>query len=191
MIDAYPLQWPDGWERHESHEYSRFGVHTLSRAREAVEHEVLRLGGEDVIISSNLRVRADGGFVGKQRKPDNPGVAVYFTRDGIQEVIANDSYDRLEDNLWGIAKTIEAMRGIERWGCSDLLRRAFKYTAIPERTGADSCWAVLGLTSTATPNEIGAAFRDRMKLVHPDTGGTDGEAARVTRARDEALASTT
>ncbi|TRO95598.1 hypothetical protein FKB34_08305 [Glycocaulis profundi] len=46
---------------------------------------------------------------------------------------------------------------------------------------------VLGLKPDATDDEIHAAYRELMKKVHPDTGGTNALAARVRQARDTLL----
>lgn len=43
---------------------------------------------------------------------------------------------------------------------------------------------VLGLETNATDEEVRVAYRDLMKRVHPDAGGTDGLSRRLTEARD-------
>ena len=43
---------------------------------------------------------------------------------------------------------------------------------------------VLGVTETASLEEVEAAYKAMMKRVHPDAGGSDGLAARVQEARD-------
>jgi hypothetical protein len=72
----------------------------------------------------------------KYKTPDDPGVAVYFELNGRSQVFACDKWDRVEDNLQAIRKTIEAIRGIERWGSSEMLNRIYKgFQALPEQTG--------------------------------------------------------
>ena len=70
----------------------------------------------DVIISTNLRLKKDGYPYSNQIEPSDKGCAVWWRESPAEKVIALDKYDRTADNLYAIGKTIEAMRGIERWG---------------------------------------------------------------------------
>ena len=94
-------------------------------ATEKIIHEMKLFGGTDLIISSNLKLRLDGLPYSNQRSPEDKGIAVYFTFKGEQKVIACDTFDLIGCNLWAVAKTIEAMRGIDRWGCSQIIDKAF------------------------------------------------------------------
>jgi chromate transport protein ChrA len=47
--------------------------------------------------------------------------------------------------------------------------------------------AVLGVSASATPEEIRTAYRARMRAAHPDRGGSHAEASRLTAARDRLL----
>ncbi|XBQ15959.1 MAG: DnaJ domain-containing protein [Oceanicaulis sp.] len=47
--------------------------------------------------------------------------------------------------------------------------------------------AVLGVSETADEAEVRRAYREMMKKVHPDAGGSDALAARVQEARDVLL----
>jgi lysylphosphatidylglycerol synthetase-like protein (DUF2156 family) len=46
---------------------------------------------------------------------------------------------------------------------------------------------ILGVSATATADEIRAAYRAKMAKAHPDTGGSHADAARLTAARDRLL----
>lgn len=185
MTDAYPLAWPHGWPRTKSRQRARFDM-TMDRATREVVNEIARLGGRYVVISTNIPVRRDGLPYANAR-PNNadPGVAVYFERKGKQMVFACDKWDQVKDNIRAVCKTIEAMRGIERWGASDMMERAFSaFTAIePPR----SPWGVLGVKPNATREEVEAAYRAKAKEVHPDTGGSTAAMAELNQARDDAL----
>lgn len=128
------------------------------------------MGGRNVVVSTNKPVRKDGGVYANAREPEDPGVAVYFERDGDRVCFACDQYDRVWKNMRAIAKTIEAMRGIERWGSKEMLDRAFTgFAALPppstpiEMTGPGALpkpWhAVLGVAETAEWSEIRSAYR--------------------------------
>lgn len=132
MIEAFPLQWPEGFERSKNKKYSQFQC-TVAQARDGVLEEIKRLKGQNPIISSNVPVKRDGQMYGNAKPVDgDTGVAVYFTWDNEQYVLACDQYMYLQDNLRAIEKSIDALRGLKRWGASDILKRAFKgFKALP------------------------------------------------------------
>jgi hypothetical protein len=70
------------------------------------------------------RVRGAGRPYVGQRISDS-GAAVYFTRKGRDQCIACDKWDSVRDNLHAIGKTIEALRGIDRWGTGEMVDAAF------------------------------------------------------------------
>jgi hypothetical protein len=62
--------------------------------------------------------------------------------------------------------------------------------AAPPGTGAMSlaqARSILGVTDSATPAEIEAAYRQQIRHAHPDRGGTSGLAAQLNAARDRLL----
>src|SRR3954471_15012084 len=118
MAEAFPLSWPVGWNRSKMQVTSRFETNT-TKALKLLTTEVHRLGGTSLVISTNVPLRADGQMRA-DREPVDPGVAVYFQRQGKPVVFACDKFDVVRDNLQAIARTIEAMRAIERYGASEL-----------------------------------------------------------------------
>lgn len=52
---------------------------------------------------------------------------------------------------------------------------------------SDEARAILGVTSTATAEEIEQAYKLLMQKLHPDRGGNDYLAAQLNRARDRLL----
>lgn len=50
--------------------------------------------------------------------------------------------------------------------------------------GEAQALSILGLKKGATRDQIKQAYRDRMRLVHPDHGGSVDEASRLNQARD-------
>src|SRR5690606_30813924 len=152
ITEAYPLQWPNGWSRTQYPMNSKFGSYndkpTIGSASDKIVYEMRLFGGTDLIISTDSKFRKDGLPYSSQRQPDDRGVAVYFTYQNEQKVIACDSFNKIGCNLWAIAKTIEAMRGIDRWGCSEIITKAFTgFTALPETTQED-IWAILEMEPT-------------------------------------------
>ena len=131
-ISAYPLTWPDGWPRTRSREqWSRFKV-TQNQAQDRLMHELELLGARDIIMSTNIKLRNDGLPYANQPRMQDPGVAVYFKHKNKPMVFACDKFDKVGDNIHSIGLTVAALRGIERWGASDMMERAFTgFSALP------------------------------------------------------------
>lgn len=180
-MEAYPLQWPAGRRRvdRNQREAARFDV-SLGRARDNVVAEVTLLCGgrwasdPAVVISSNLALRRDGLPLANQRQPDDPGVAVYFLYKKRQMSFACDRWLKIEHNMQAIAKTIEALRGIARWGSGDMLEAAFTgFTALPAPSSVKTWREVIGvLPGVRDMSIVRTEFRRRAAERHPDRGGT-------------------
>lgn len=172
-VEAYPLSWPQGWKRTPVRDSSKFKT-TFGRARDELMREISRLGGRNPILSTNIPLRRDGLPYSGMAQPKDPAAAVYFVYKNKSMCFACDQWSKIEDNIWAICKTIEALRGIERWGASDMLDRAFTgFTALP--SPANEWWQVLGLPNkpNPTPTEYSNAKSLRNKLAmkyHPDNG---------------------
>ena len=110
---AYPLQWPAGWPRTESREGGRFKT-TLNTALSALKREVELLGGRSLVLSSNVTLGNEN--------PKDCGVVAYFELRGQFISIPCDRWNNVESNVKAITLTIEAMRGIERWGAKHYYR---------------------------------------------------------------------
>ena len=200
-INAFPLCWPDGWERTpiDAITWSRFKV-TPDQARKNLLNEIRRLVGfgyrrENVIISTNIKLRLDGEPYAGLRPPEDKGVAVYFEYKKKPMAFACDRWNAIHDNMQSIAKTIEALRGIERWGASDMMERAFTGFAQIEYQETESWETVLQMGSRAVLNEsdkdwLALAernFKILAKDAHPDKeGGSNEEMQRLLNAREQA-----
>lgn len=206
MTQAYPLQWPIGWPRTkpQDRQNGRFGKArktdygwrsrqeiTLYQAVTRVLEELQRLGAmqdEDIIISTNLQVRLDGLPKAGQRKPVDPGVAVYFTRfdsRGKQSVIPCDAYDSVEQNIAAVAATIAALRALERYG-TGIMERAFTgFEALPHLVERD-WWEVLGVDEDAPWLLIKARAHSLQSQHHPDHGGDASQFDVVRKAFERA-----
>lgn len=79
--------------------------------------------------------------------------------------------------------TVLAWQWWPRWRAS-LSRQAKEFPADPADAEAQ---AILGVGPDATAGEIRAAYRAKMARAHPDRGGSNAEAARLTAARDRLL----
>lgn len=169
---AYPLYWPDGYPRtaRQDRIRARFKDRTLHRCRKAIEDEVARFGGKDLIISSNFELRKSDGLPRSgQRQPEDSGVAIFFKLGGEEMSIPCDTYWTVEDNLWALVRTLEALRQIERDGNPTLGRRAFRgFAALPDPT-AKAWHDVLRVDpATCTEESVKSAYRKKSQEFHPD-----------------------
>ena len=181
--EAYPLQWPGGWKRSLYPIDSRFGSWnnkpSIAKATDKIQEEMRLFGGTNLIVSSDLKLKLNGFPYSNQKTPSDPGVAVYFTYDKEQRVIACDSFNKIGCNLWAIAKTIEALRGIDRWGCSEIIAKAFTgFTALPEHASASvgkrNWWEILRVSRnhTNTKEQMKSWYNYILKKYHPDNPDT-------------------
>jgi hypothetical protein len=180
---AYPLQWPKDWPKTEPGKREsgiRFKNVTLAGALNGLQDEVRRLGGKNLVLSSNYTLG--------NTSPKEAGVVAYFDYEGKQVAMPCDRWNKLEANVRAIALTIEAMRGMERWGAKHMIAAMFSgFRALPERTSQDP-WEILGISDYATEKEILDAYRRKAKESHPDHGGSSEKFNAVSDAKDIALA---
>lgn len=211
-IDAYPLQWPIAWKRTApaQRREAKFGKAsqrhsgphvparplTMAEAVQRLLNELERfaVSQNTVVISTNVRPTLAGLPRSGERKPEDPGAAVYWTDpfNGSPRVMAIDQYTRVEDNIAALAATIEAMRAIERHGGAVILERAFTgLTALPApgQGATREWWDVLQVDrATVTREGCKQAYRRLASQFHPDKPGGSHEAmSELNAAQEKAL----
>jgi hypothetical protein len=162
---------------------------SFAKSRDDLMRELRLMGARYPVLSTNVPLRRDGLPYAGQKEPDDAGIAVYFMWQGKQMTFACDRWDKVGDNVRAIGKTIEALRGIERWGASDMMERAFSaFEALPAPDGGVTltCWQVLDLPANASEMEIERAYRLKAKAAHPDQGGSRDEWDQLRRAYEQA-----
>lgn len=180
QIEAFPLNWPMGYERTPAHrrQPSRFSQ-TMEKAQHNLRLEIGRMGASGLIVSTNIRIRRDSYMYTEDmnKKLDDPGVAIHFKYEGKPVAMCCDTYYRVWENIYALSKGIESLRGMERWGVSEFLKRAFTgFAALPDPTAAKPWWEVLGVHREADMAVITSAFRNFARTYHPDverTGDTE------------------
>lgn len=200
---AFPLTWPRDWPRTPPamRQYATFGARkqvqgrnwtskeklTLAEARGRLIAELGRLGAINEILSTNIQLRLDGLPRSGLAQPADPGAAVYFDYAGKATVLACDKWTRVEDNIAALAKHIEAMRGMDRWGVGTVAQAFTGYQALP---APDPWWKLLGLDGpTRSESAIREAWARASKAAHPDRpGGSHDKQAAINMARDDGLA---
>lgn len=191
MIEAFPLQWPIGYKRSINRIRSKF-KEELDRTQIFLNRELKLLGAQKIVISSNIPLRRDGGLFSEymSKKLEDPGIAVYFTYKGQEVVMCCDQYLYPWENMSGLARGIEAIRAMERYGVSEFMERAFTgFKALPEPVDTSKWWDVLGIDKHANAVMIRDAFRKMVQVHHPDVGGSADMFNRVNKAYQQGIQS--
>lgn len=207
----FPLQWPEGFARTKEggRLRSKFGFKSsgqvsLSVARDELLLELGRLGAANFVITSDLPVNRAGLPYASGRVSD-PGVAAWFILADQERVFSCDRWLSHAENMQAIAKSISAMRGLERWGMADVVERVIGgFAALPAggetSNGAPPpprkrTWReVLNMTGSvmealAKDDQLAimkTRHRDAIKVAHPDRGGDPALAAEINAALAEA-----
>lgn len=189
ITEGYPLQWPLGRLRTDG--YARKGDPFKvpeGKVRADLARELRLMGVTDFVISCNLMIRNDGLPYANQKQPEDPGVALYFTRKGQEICISCDQYAKINTNLRAIGLSLGAIRGMERWGTEEMVDRAFTgFTALPEAIimgeRTTRLWhEVLQVLPDADIEIVQAAYKRMLMKSHPDTGGSDFKFQEVQNA---------
>jgi len=192
MIEAYPLQWPEGWPRTPSYRRendNRFGGRggiTVGRARDQLMDELRRLGATDIVVSTNVPVKADGLLYADNKRIDDPGIAVYFKFKKKSLVMPRDSFTSVAGNLRTLGLAVEHLRGLERHGGSFMFEKAFtSFLAIAPPDWKKPWREVFGIKPDWT-GDITALYREKARIRHSDVGGNDALMAELNVAYEEA-----
>lgn len=204
MAFEYPLSWPAGFARTASNarKDDSFGkknergfmsdltVHqAFARLMKQIDAftrkgNKWRIHPDRVIVSTMLRVRrTDSMPDASQRRPDDPGVAVYFELDGVPYCLPCDKWTTIAGNLAAVAAHLEAIRGIERWGVGDLRAQFKGFQALPDPNRI--IWRhVLGFADDERPTlaDVSEVYRRLRSSRHPDKGGDAQEFDRLNKA---------
>lgn len=157
---AYPLTWPPGVARTTNPLVAKF--HRNVEVRTATSHykraadllvseeyaglvsELKRIKALNVVVSTNIPTKNDGTPWG-DRKPvgGDAAVAVYWSlrerRQGRDELvphsIQSDRWSTVADNLHAISLTLEALRGVQRWGAVSQHQVLRGFRALPAGDG--------------------------------------------------------
>lgn len=192
MTYEYPLTWPVGLPRTKSPRRSRFDT-PESVVKNDLELNIKLMGATNVVVTTNVEVSSRTGRPYANQRLEDSGAAVYFNRKGREQCIACDKWATVRDNLQAITKTIEALRGIDRWGTGEMVNAAFAgFAALTAQASAGApprrLWhEVLGVAPDAPMNVREAAYKALRRSTHPDAPeGSDEAFNEVTKAWGEA-----
>lgn len=188
----FPLAWPDGIARKRSRERSDFHKERgFNAARDGALDQLRLMRASHVVITSNLPTNSKGlptsASVGHI---SDPGIAVYWVRNGKEHVIACDRWQTCMENMRAVEKTLEAIRGIARWGSTEMVESAFAgFAALPPGDGTSAYTApeqkqltwrqifrvdVAPFTSLSSKDLLAVVkgkHRELIKTAHPDFAG--------------------
>lgn len=193
MIDSFPLVWPSGYTRTARPEGNyRFYPSSFNSERQLLTDELKRMKATGIVISTNVPLKQDGNPYATYNKPSDVGVAVYFSVDGKAMALCCDKWDTLEANLKALTMSVDAMRGLDRWGVSEILNRAFMgFKALPEKAASFPWWEVLGVSRMCTRKDVEAGYKKKAKIHHPNVGGEAHKWRELQEAYEQGLKQTT
>jgi hypothetical protein len=168
-------------------------VTEFGRNRDLVLKELTYLGSRrDVVLSTNVPLTQDGvPYAQRATNLQDPGVAVYWMRDGKPQVIACDRWLGVGENARAIWYALDALRTLKRCGASQIIERAYEgFAALPasaERPWREVLFGVTDPAFQASLVMVEAAFIELAKIHHPDRqGGSTATFAKISAARDAA-----
>lgn len=187
-ITRYPLCWPPGRPRTASPTSSNFKVHSFARVRDELLNELKLMRARRLILSTNIRLREDGLPLASQSQPRDAGVAVYFELKGRDLSFACDRWRKIEENMQAIRHTINALRGIARWGTGDMVDAAFSgFAQLPAHVPPPPWYVVFCCEPQAPTADVVKLYRELAVAWHPDRNKGDDTRAKEINAAYEAF----
>lgn len=139
MINAVfrPIQqWPGRRTHPGNRRNSQFRA-SYSATLDLLETELAHLGARDIVVQiavDRSEIRNDG-WPRSNARPSHPGVVLSFQSRGKARQFYTDAFLSWEENLRGIALTLQALRAVSRYGCTQDDQQYTGYTALPPGEG--------------------------------------------------------
>lgn len=189
MAEKFPLVWPAAYPRSQRRIRAKFNTRAFTAAVQGIYHELRLLGASGIVVSTNIPIRNDGLPYANPPRIEDPGVAVYFSLRGQPRSMACDKWDLVDHNAHALALTIDAMRGLDRWGASQMLDRVFQgFAALPAPAAEISWWESLRCPREWSLDNVEAQYKRLIKTAHPDLGGSHEAMTALNRAIAQARA---
>jgi hypothetical protein len=201
--------WPAERPRTKSRKHSPSKL-TSARLLREIEDELTRIGGKDgsVEVAMTANELRRNGLMYAGKAPRDPGIILRFSdRVGRSIVMPSDRYTTVEGNLFGVYKTLEALRTVDRHGCALSGEQYTGWARLPsgEQGGTapmsldDACETIvrevegdaldadqvreIGQIMQASAGTITRMYvRKGRQLAHPDSGGSNFRFQRIQEA---------
>ena len=191
QVTEFPLCWPENKPRaaermDRSYRGAYFGTNvnkmTRAKALAAIEDEMRKWRIDRWIISTAPAYR---------QGPTDPAAALWWDHPGLGlRVLACDQYARVHDNLYAIALTLDALRGLERWGAYTMEQaiEGAKLALPPPAGSANIVWRqVLGDVPKGIEKvDALAVINARYRRMAQEAGDDEGEKLRLNLAVEAA-----
>ncbi|MEM7813254.1 MAG: hypothetical protein AAF532_17395 [Planctomycetota bacterium] len=192
ISDAYgsrlkfvPLEeWPT--ERTREHKPCRFRSGYTDTLR-LLDDELYKCDASSVVLQVDLprsQIKNDGTPYAGAR-PNSPGVILSFQTPSGPRSFPCDTYDDWQDNLRAIAKSMEALRAVDRYGVTKRGEQYRGFQALGHDGGvaagadtttsvSDAWWQICkaaGVTSANHRTDFETVVRKAKRVCHPDSNG--------------------
>lgn len=169
-------------------------------ARTLIERELASLGATELVLELDLEER-DLRLDGWPRATARVAPRIVFSFDSKYGPLryACDTFDRWSDNAYAVAKALEALRLVDRYGVTSKGEQYTGWKAIPAKTGEiltreDAARVIVAEAGadesdrTRYEHELldgrcPSLIRDAIRSTHPDRGGSIDAFQRVQDAR--------
>jgi len=189
------LDWPSEFERTDPEDRKPYpGGFRVTRAV-AFSNILNELQTWDGVTD----VQLDSGAEHQKQNPnkpyanssfDDPGVVVRFSKDGEDMAAACDRWDSPRDNAQDLYHYLHETRMQEQRG-TVTGQSEYSKLRLPSGDGSvvgqEPPHEVLGIEPESPEAVVKAAFREKVKDVHPDQGGTNEQMKRLQEAKEAIL----
>lgn len=190
------IDWPESFERTPAEDRTPYPNGFRVTRSTAFQNVLDELRSWDGVTD----VQLDSGAEHQKQNPnkpyanatyEDPGVVVYFTKDGEEMAAACDRWDNPRDNAQDLYHYLHETRMQEQRGT---VTAESEYDKLRLPSGDEDAVTVepephevLGVAPDAPPAAVKGAYRELMKERHPDHGGTEEEFHRLQEAKEEML----
>lgn len=122
-------------------------------------------------------------FEGYRQTEEDRTVTLTYQKDGRPVTLKMGKQARAVDNLRVLYLAVEAMRLNEKRGLGEVIQEAYLQLAGPEP--AIDPYELLGIRPDAPLEVAEAAWKVKMKTVHPDAGGSEEQVKRLNAAIEQ------